>query len=49
MADLPTAYLDELLARLRGIAGDRLVGVWLMGSAALDDFDPPAATSACRP
>ncbi len=39
-ADLPTAYLEELVARLRRVAGDRLVGVWLMGSAALGDFDP---------
>ena len=39
-ADPPTAYLEELVARLRGIAGGRLVGVWLMGSAALGDFDP---------
>ena len=38
--DQHPAYLDELVARLRGIAGDRLVGVWLMGSAALGDFDP---------
>ena len=39
-ADPPTAYLEELVARLRRIAGDRLVGIWLMGSAALGDFDP---------
>jgi hypothetical protein len=45
MADEPTACLDELVARLRRLAADRLVGVWLMGSAALADFDPPAATS----
>jgi hypothetical protein len=36
----PTAYLDEVVARLRRLAGDRLLGVWLMGSAALGDFDP---------
>jgi hypothetical protein len=40
MAEPPSAYLEELVVRLRGIAGDRLVGVWLMGSAALGDFDP---------
>jgi predicted nucleotidyltransferase len=40
VADPPTPYLDELVARLRRVAGDRLVGVWLMGSAALGDFDP---------
>ena len=39
-ADPPATYLEELVARLRRIAGDRLVGVWLMGSAALGDFDP---------
>jgi predicted nucleotidyltransferase len=40
MAEPPSAYLEEIVVRLRGIAGDRLVGVWLMGSAALGDFDP---------
>jgi hypothetical protein len=33
------AYLDELVARLRGRLGERLVGAWLFGSAALGDFD----------
>jgi hypothetical protein len=36
----PAAYLQELLRRVRAVAGERLLGVWLMGSAALDDFDP---------
>ncbi len=36
----PAAYLQELLRRVREVAGERLLGVWLMGSAALDDFDP---------
>ena len=35
----PAGYLQQLLRRVRGVAGDRLLGVWLMGSAALDDFD----------
>jgi predicted nucleotidyltransferase len=34
------AYLAELVARLRGELGDRLVGAWLFGSGALGDFDP---------
>ena len=33
-------YLAELVARLRAVAGERLVGAWLVGSAALGDFDP---------
>jgi hypothetical protein len=33
------AYLTELVARLRAVVGDRLVGAWLFGSAALGDFD----------
>lgn len=40
MAHPSPAYLDELVARLRLLVGDRLIGVWLMGSAALGDFDP---------
>ncbi len=36
----PAAYLQELLSRVQAVAGERLLGVWLMGSAALDDFDP---------
>ena len=32
-------YLAELVERLRAVAGERLVGVWLVGSAALGDFD----------
>jgi len=33
-------YLDALVAVLRARLGERLVGVWLFGSAALGDFDP---------
>ena len=33
-------YLAELVGRLRAVAGERLVGAWLVGSAALGDFDP---------
>ena len=33
-------YLAEVVARLRAGVGDRLVGAWLFGSAALGDFDP---------
>ena len=33
-------YLAELVDRLRAVAGERLVGAWLVGSAALGDFDP---------
>jgi hypothetical protein len=36
----PAAYLQELLRRVRAVTGERLLGVWLVGSAALDDFDP---------
>jgi Domain of unknown function (DUF4111) len=36
----PAAYVQELLRRVRAVAGERVLGVWLMGSAALDDFDP---------
>jgi predicted nucleotidyltransferase len=34
------AYLAEVVARLGDALGDRRVGVWLFGSAALGDFDP---------
>jgi hypothetical protein len=34
------AYLAELVAHLHEALGDRLVGAWLFGSAALGDFDP---------
>lgn len=34
------AYLDELVARLRSILGDRLVGAWLVNSAARGDYLP---------
>jgi len=33
------AYLHELTARVVAILDDRLVGAWLVGSGALDDFD----------
>jgi hypothetical protein len=36
--DVP-GYLRELTARLIAILDDRLVGAWLVGSGALDDFD----------
>src|SRR5690349_20581629 len=34
------AYLRELTARLGGLLDDRMVGAWLVGSGALDDFEP---------
>jgi hypothetical protein len=36
--DVP-GYLRELTARLVAILDDRLMGAWLVGSGALDDFD----------
>lgn len=33
-------YLAELVGCLTAALGDRLVGVWLFGSGALDDLDP---------
>jgi hypothetical protein len=33
-----TAYLDELVARVRGLLGDELVGVYLAGSGALGGY-----------
>jgi predicted nucleotidyltransferase len=33
-------YLDELVRRLRGRLGDRLVGIWLHGSASMGAFVP---------
>ena len=38
MHGLP-AYLHELTARLSAILDECLVGAWLVGSGALDDFD----------
>src|SRR4051812_2653585 len=38
--DPVAAYLDEVVARVREIAADGLVGVWLFGSAAAGGFDP---------
>ena len=34
------AYADEVASRVHDALGSRLVGVWLVGSAALGDFDP---------
>lgn len=33
-------YLDELTRRLQARLGDRLLAAWVVGSSALDDFDP---------
>jgi hypothetical protein len=33
-------YLDELVARLRDVLGERLVGAWLVNSAVRDDYLP---------
>jgi hypothetical protein len=35
-----SGYVTEVARRVREVAGDRLVGVWLLGSAALHDYDP---------
>ena len=34
------AYVAEVARRVQEVVGDRLVGVWLLGSAALHDYDP---------
>jgi hypothetical protein len=34
------SYVTEVATRVREVTGDRLVGVWLLGSAALQDYDP---------
>jgi hypothetical protein len=34
------AYVDEVANRVRDVVEKRLVGVWLVGSAALGDYDP---------
>jgi hypothetical protein len=34
------SHADEVARRTREVLGERLVGVWLVGSAALGDFDP---------
>jgi hypothetical protein len=34
------AYLDELVRRVDGALGERLVGAWVVGSVALGEFDP---------
>jgi predicted nucleotidyltransferase len=34
------AYVGEVADRVRDVVGERLVGVWLLGSAALGDYDP---------
>lgn len=36
----PAAYVRTVAERLRAALGDRLTGAWLVGSAALGDFDP---------
>jgi Domain of unknown function (DUF4111) len=36
----PAAYVREVAGRVRAVAGERLVGVWLLGSASLGDFAP---------
>jgi hypothetical protein len=36
----PSEYLDELVQRAENVVSDRLVGIWLVGSAALGDFEP---------
>jgi Domain of unknown function (DUF4111) len=33
-------YLDELVRRTENVISDRLAGIWLVGSAALGDFEP---------
>jgi hypothetical protein len=35
-----SGYVAEVARRVRQVAGDRLVGIWLLGSAALHDYDP---------
>ena len=39
-ADPVNAYAREVARRVRDVLGDRLVGVWLVGSLALGDFEP---------
>jgi predicted nucleotidyltransferase len=39
-ADEVGAYDAELVARLRAVLGDALVGVYVSGSAALGDYVP---------
>lgn len=36
----PAAYVAELLRRVHSGLGERLVGAWLLGSAAMGDFSP---------
>ena len=36
----PEAYVAEVARRVQEVVGDRLVGVWLLGSAAPHDYDP---------
>jgi hypothetical protein len=33
-------YVAEVARRVQEVVGDRLVGVWLLGSAAMQDYDP---------
>ena len=39
-ARLLDSYVGELARRVEDALGERLVGVWLVGSAALEDYDP---------
>ncbi|MGY1808965.1 aminoglycoside adenylyltransferase domain-containing protein [Blastococcus sp. SYSU D00669] len=34
------SYADEVARRVAEVLGERLIGVWLVGSCALGDFDP---------
>jgi predicted nucleotidyltransferase len=38
--ELESYYLGEVTRRVSGVLGDRLVGVWLVGSGASGDYDP---------
>jgi hypothetical protein len=42
MPDIQTEadYFEELTTRLRGVLGEELIGVYVGGSYALDDYDP---------
>ena len=43
MTDDVQAYAGEVARRVHEILGDRLVGVWLVGSAALGDLEPASS------
>jgi hypothetical protein len=36
----PPLYVEEVARRIRALLGERLLGAWLVGSAALGDFSP---------